>query len=157
MIKDIYDVGNDLIGKIIQASNAKINTQIAYAMLLAEIEVNLTILKTIPNEIKDEKWWDCFALLSTDALALVIFNDKNRIQAAKDFKKLNVKTGRKEKDISGIDASFFVYRKIGALKQIALLSKEFSALKSSFKVDTRIENIKNHYESLHKVIREKVK
>jgi hypothetical protein len=157
MFKDIYDISNDLLTKIQQASQAKVNTEIAYSMLLAEIEVNLTLLKGINNKSKGEKWWNCISLLSTDALALVIFNEKNRAQATKDFEKMKVKYGQKEKEISGVDASFFVYRKISALKQIALLSKEFKDIKNSFRVDSRIENIKNHYDSLLHVISLKIR
>jgi hypothetical protein len=42
--------------------------------------------------------------------------------------------------------------KICALKQIALLSKEFKDIKNSFRVDARIENIQNHYDSLSQII-----
>jgi hypothetical protein len=152
MIKDIYEIGSDFLDRIEKASQAKITKEIAYAMLASEIEDNLLILKSIIKIKNEEKVWNCFSMLSTDALALVIFNEKNRVSVAKDFKNIYVAYGDKEKCFSGIDSTFMVYKKISNLKKIALLSKDFIELKKTFRVQVRIKNIICHYEAISKVI-----
>lgn len=152
MIKTIYEIGSDFIDRIEKASQAKITKEIAYAMLASEIEDNLLILRSLLKIKDDQQFWNCFSLLSTDALALVIFNEKNRVSFSKDLKDINVKYGDKEKYFSGIESTFMVYKKISNLKKIALLSKDFLELKKKFRVKVRIKNIISHYEAISKAI-----
>jgi len=152
MIKDIYEIGADLFEKVYNASQANVTKEIAYAMLVSEIEDNLVILKSILKLKDEEPCWDCFALLSMDALALVIFNEKNRVSVSKDFKNINVTYGKKEKCFTWMESTFFVYKKISTLKKIALLSKDFHKLKNAFRVQVRINHIIKHYEAILKAI-----
>jgi hypothetical protein len=158
MIKQLYDISTDLLDRIEKASAAQISIEIAYSMLEAEIEVNLEILNAVKKLNDREKIYSSVAMLSTDALALVLFNEKNRKQIQKDFSTIEIKDSKNIIKIkTGFEAAFFSYRRVIALKKISMLYIENKNLQNDFRPIIRIENIKSHFQAIGSAIRKKNK
>jgi hypothetical protein len=158
MIKDIYDISTDLLDRIQRASNTVIAIEIAYSMLEAEVEVNLEVLNAIKKLKDDDGLYKSIAALSTDALALVLFNEENRGEIQKDFLNIELLDSKKRiKRKTGIDAAFFIYRRINSLKKISFLCCENKCLQKEFRPLIRIDNIISHFNGIGQAIRKRKK
>jgi len=127
-------------------------------MLEAEVEVNLEVLNAIKKLKDDDGLYKSITTLSTDALALVLFNEENRGEIQKDFLNIELLDSKKRiKRKTGIDAAFFIYRRINALKKISFLCCENKCLQKEFRPLIRIDNIISHFNGIGQAIRKRKK
>jgi hypothetical protein len=158
MIKDIYDITFDLAGRIRNAREIQISEEITAAMLYAEIELNQEVLRATKEIFKADKssWQEAVMMLSTDALELALFQKDGKELVGKYFSRCKIKAGEDEKPITGTSAAFFIYRKITALKHMALILQKAPNLNKLYRPGARIKNIEGQMQAINKELSEKI-
>jgi hypothetical protein len=159
MIKDIYDITLDLAARIRNASEIKISEEMTAAMLFAEIQVNLEVLNAAKKILKKQEssWQDAIMLLSTEALELALFQKNGEKIISKYFKECEISEKDGMKEMTGEAAAFFIYRKISALKNIAIILQKLPGLSKAYKPMIRIENIEAQMLAINKQLRKELK
>jgi hypothetical protein len=152
MIKDIYDITLDLVGKIRRASEIQISEEITAAMLFAEIQVNLEVLHAAKEiaKVQESSWLDAIMMMSTEALELALFQKNGEKIIGKYFKDCKIPKKDAQMEITGTAAAFFIYRKITALKNIGVILEKAPSLSKSYKPYVRMTNIEKQMLAINK-------
>ena len=159
MIKDIYDITFDLAGRIRNAREIQISEEITSAMLYAEIELNQEVLRASRAiiEADESSWQEAVMMLSTDALEIALFQKNGKRIISKYFSQCKIKTGENEAPITGTSAAFFIYRKIMALKHMAVILQKTPSLNNRYRPSVRINNIEELMQAIHEELGKKIR
>ena len=152
MIKDFYDITTDLISRIRSASQISISEEVTAAMLFSEIQLNEEILCASKKILKEgeSSWTDVIMMLSTEALELALFQKNGEKVILKYFAEFSLNGDEDEKKIHGKAAAFFIYRKIKAIKNMAIIIQKAPSLKEVYMPDRRISNIEELMKMVNK-------
>ena len=159
MIKDFYDITTDLISRICSASQISISEEVTAAMLFSEIQLNEEILSASKKILKEgeSSWTDVIMMLSTEALELALFQKNGEKVILKYFAECSLNGDEDEKKIHGKAAAFFIYRKIKAIKNMAIIIQKAPSLSKSYKPMMRIENIESQMLAINKHLSKQLK